>query len=51
MPGGGRLKESNKNCHQRTVGCILALSGRAKRKCRFMTVLAVGIANNLVVEG
>ena len=49
-PGDGRLKESNKNWHQRTVGSILALS-ESKTEMRFMTVRAVGIANNLVVEG
>jgi len=34
----GGHEKSSKNCHLRTVGCILALSWRPKRKCRFMTV-------------
>ena len=45
------MKKSNKNCHQRAVGSILALSGRAKRKCRFMTVQARRYSYNSVVEG
>jgi hypothetical protein len=41
----------NKNCHQKTVGSILALSGKAKRKCRFITVRARRYSYNSVVEG
>ena len=29
------MRKSNNNCYQRTVGGILALAGKAKRKCRF----------------
>ena len=38
LPFRGGHEKSSKNCHLRTIGCILALSWRPKRKCRFMTV-------------
>ena len=41
------MRTPNNHCHQRTPGGILALAGKAKRKCRFDHATPY----NLVVEG
>jgi hypothetical protein len=47
MPEVVDTRKTNNNCHQSTAGGILALAGKAKRKCRFDHATPY----NLVVEG